>query len=77
MMEANAQMADLLQTMQRLERKMDAIENNVVTIKNYLDEDTKLSPKEKEMLDLAISRVKSGNMDNTVSLEDLRKKLGA
>jgi hypothetical protein len=63
--------------MQRLEQKMDAIESDVITIKSYLDEDSKLTPEEKKMVDSAIARVKSGDMSDTISLEDLRKKVGA
>jgi hypothetical protein len=76
-MEANVQMTNLLQTMKRLEQKVDFIENEVVTIKSYLDEDSKLTAEEKEITESAIARVKSGTMGDTISLENLRKKVGA
>jgi len=71
------QITTLLQTMKRLEQKIDFIETEVVTIKSYLDEDSKLTPEEKQMVDAALIRVKSGNINDTISLGDLRKKVGA
>lgn len=76
-MESNVQMTNLLKTMKRLEQKVDLIESEVVTIKSHLDEDSKLSPEERKMVDTAITRVKSGDMSDTISLKDLRKRVGA
>lgn len=61
----------------RLEQKMNTIEGEVVTIRCYLDEDSKLTPAERKLVDASVRKVKAGDFSGTVTLEELRKKVGA
>lgn len=75
-MEANIQLNSLMGTIKRIEQKVEFIEDEIITIKSWLNDDGKLTPYEKKIVDESIKKVKTGNFTNMVTLEDLKKKVG-
>lgn len=66
----------IMDVIERIERKVSFIEEEVITIKSWLSDDSKLSPYEKKLVDDTIKKVKAGNFTDMITLEDLKKKVG-
>ena len=60
--------------MERIEQKVDFIEDEIITIKGWLSDDGKLAPYEKKLVDETIKKVKAGNFTDMITLEELKKK---
>ena len=76
-MASKREMADLIEVMKRIEQKVELLEAEMVVVKSYLGEDRKLSPAEKKLVEESIRKVKADDLADTISLEDLKKKVGA
>tara|TARA_B100000315_G_scaffold40133_1_gene35044 strand:+ start:645 stop:881 length:237 start_codon:yes stop_codon:yes gene_type:complete len=63
--------------MKRIEGKINFIENEIITIKCWLNDDSKLSPYEKKLVDETIKKVKADNFTDMTSFEELKEKIGA
>ena len=61
---------------EKIEQKVSFIEKEVITIKRWLSDDSRLSPYEKKLVEETIKKVKVGNFEDMVTLEDLKKKVG-
>jgi len=76
-MEATIQIHNLIDIMKRIEQKVDFIGEEVITMKSWLDDDSKLSPYEEKLVDETIRKIKAGEFMDMTTLEELRKKMGA
>ena len=61
---------------EKIERKVSFIEKEVMTIKSWLSDDSRLSPYEKKIVDETIKKVKTGDFRDMITLKDLKKKIG-
>ena len=76
-METIAQVPNkIINIIERIEQKVDFIEDEIITIKSWLSDDSKLAPYEKKLIDETIKKVKAGNFTDMITLEELRKKVG-
>jgi len=76
-MEATIELHSSLDIMERVEQKVDFIGEEVIIIKTWLGDDSKLSPYEKKLVDETIKKVKAGKFRDMITLEEIEKKVGA
>ena len=67
---------DVMSTLKHIEKRMGFLEEEIVTIKSWLAEDTKLTPYEKKLVNETIRKVKSGKAGSMPTLEEIRKRAG-
>ena len=76
MQQINTQQNIIVNIMKRIEQKVNFIEDEVITIKSWLSNDSILSPYEKKMVDGTIRKVKEGDFIDMITLGNLKKKIG-
>jgi len=67
---------EVINTLKQIGKKMDFLEEEIVTIKSWLAEDERLSPYEKKLVNETIKKVKSGKASSMPTLEEMRKRVG-
>ena len=76
MQQINTPQNTIINIIKRIEQKVNFIEDEVITIKSWLSEDSKLSPYEKKLVDGTIKKVKAGHFTEMITLGNLKKKIG-
>ena len=66
----------IINIIEKIEQKVSFIEKEVITIKSWLSDDSRLSPYEKKLVEETIKKVKAGNFKDMITLEDLKRKVG-
>jgi len=68
--------SEILSTLKEIEKKMEFLEEEVVTIKLWLSDDKKLTPNEKKLVEETIEKVRSGKTSSMPTLAEMRKRVG-
>jgi len=68
--------SEILSTLKEIEKKMEFLEGEVVTIKSWLSDDQKLTPYEKKLVEETVEKIRSGKANSMPTLEEMRKRAG-
>ncbi|HLD43586.1 MAG TPA: hypothetical protein VJB08_06415 [Candidatus Nanoarchaeia archaeon] len=63
-------------TLKKIHEDLDFIKKEILTIKGWLNDDAKLSPSERGLVDETIRKARKGDFTDMITLEDLKKKMG-
>ncbi len=72
-MQSEIQLNNLMNILRRIEEKVESIEREIISMQNT---DAELSLSDKQLVDLTITKVKSNNFADLVTLEELSEKAG-
>lgn len=67
---------EILSALREIEKKMEFLEEEVVTIKSWLSDDEKLTPYEKKLVEQTTEKVRSGKASSMPTLAEMRKRAG-
>jgi hypothetical protein len=68
--------AEVIGTLKEIERRMEFLEVEMVTIKNWLSDDDRLTPYETKLVEEAVKKVRSGRINLMPTLEEIRRRAG-
>ena len=72
-MQSEIQLNNLMNILRKIEEKVESIERQIISMRSA---DTELSSSDKQLVDLTITKVKSNDFADLVTLEELSEKSG-
>ncbi len=72
-MQSDIQLNNLMNILRKIEEKVESIEREIISMRST---DAELSLSDKQLVDLTITKVKSNNFTNLITLEELSEKVG-
>ena len=72
-MQSETQLNNLMNILRKIEAKVESIEREIISMRST---DAELSVSDKQLVDLTITKIKSNDFTDLVTLEELSEKVG-